>query len=120
MSFAHLSSYFMLGSLLLFAVALRVRRRRLSEVAPAIGLTMLVLLVLTAVFDNVMIGSGLFDYNNQTLLGIRVGLAPLEDFSYPICAALFVPALWLLAGGSFSGDTPEPVLPPQPGRGKDA
>ncbi|MBV1777818.1 lycopene cyclase domain-containing protein [Paeniglutamicibacter sp. ABSL32-1] len=116
MSFAHLSLYFMLGSLALFAVALRVRRVRLRDIAPAAGLTLAVLLVLTAVFDNVMIGSGLFDYNNQALLGIRVGLAPLEDFSYPFCAALVVPALWWLAGGAPAGGTPEPGTLPGTGR----
>lgn len=116
MSFAHLSLYFMLGSLALFAVALRVRRLGLRDVAPALGLTLAVLLVLTAVFDNVMIGSGLFDYNSQTLLGIRVGLAPLEDFSYPFCAALAVPALWWLAGGSPAGATPNPASPDDSGK----
>ena len=99
MSFALLSLWFMAGSLLLFVASLLVRRIRLSSVLPAVGLSLLVLLTLTAVFDNVMIASGLFDYGNQTLLGVRVGLAPIEDFTYPICAVLFVPALWWLAGG---------------------
>lgn len=106
MSFAALSLCFMLGSPALFILAVRLRRIRLCEVLPAVGLAMLVLLVLTAVFDNLMIGSGLFGYGSQTLLGIHVGLAPLEDFSYPICAVLFVPALWWLAGGKIpSGPT---------------
>ena len=99
MSFALLSLWFMAGSLLLFVASLLVRRIRLSSVLPAVGLSLLVLLTLTAVFDNVMIVSGLFDYGNQSLLGVRVGLAPIEDFTYPICAVLFVPALWWLAGG---------------------
>lgn len=116
MSFAHLSLCFMLSSLALFAVALRVRRLGLRDIAPAAGLTLAVLLVLTAVFDNVMIGSGLFDYNSQALLGIRVGLAPLEDFSYPFCAALVVPALWWLAGGSPAGATPKQPSPDDSGR----
>lgn len=99
MSFALLSLYFMAGSVLLLLIALRVRRIRLRSVGPAIGFALVVLLALTAVFDNVMIGSGLFDYEEQTLLGIRVGLAPLEDFSYPFSVVFFCPALWWLAGG---------------------
>lgn len=99
MSFAWLSLAFMAGSLLLLIIALRVRRISLRSVAPALGVALGALVALTAVFDNLMIGSGLFDYAQQTLLGIKVGLAPIEDFSYPVCAVLFCPALWWLAGG---------------------
>ena len=100
MSFALLSGWFLLGSLALFLVALRLRRIPLGAVAPALGATAAVLLVLTAVFDNLMIASGLFDYGQASLLGIRVGLAPIEDFSYPLAAVLFMPALWWLGGGT--------------------
>lgn len=57
----------------------------------------LVLVVLTAVFDNIMIAVGLFTYPPEHLSGIRIGLAPLEDFSYPVCAAFFVPAVFVLS-----------------------
>ncbi|WP_292834403.1 lycopene cyclase domain-containing protein [Microbacterium sp.] len=56
----------------------------------------LALCVLTAIFDNIMIALGLFTYPPEHLSGIRVGLAPLEDFSYPVCAAFFVPAVFTL------------------------
>ena len=56
------------------------------------------LLVLTAVFDNVMIAAGLFTYPSEHLSGLRVGLAPIEDFSYPLAAAFLVPAVWTLWG----------------------
>ena len=58
--------------------------------------SLVVMVALTAVFDNVMIASGLFDYAGHTLNGIRVGLAPIEDFAYPTAAALLLPGLWLL------------------------
>ncbi len=99
MSFAVLSIYFMTGSLLLLILALWVRRISVRRVLPAMVFSLVVLLGLTGVFDNVMIGSGLFDYGKQTLLGISVGLAPIEDFTYPVSAVLFGPALWWLAGG---------------------
>lgn len=54
------------------------------------------LLVLTAIFDNIMISVGLVGYNPRTLLGIFVGVAPLEDFAYPIAALVLLPALWYL------------------------
>ena len=54
------------------------------------------LLLLTAVFDSVMINAGLFTYPEEHLLGIRIGLAPIEDFAYPIAAVVLLPALWML------------------------
>ncbi len=62
----------------------------------AVAITVLVLFVLTAVFDNVMIGLGLFTYAPEFLLGLSVGLAPIEDFSYPLAGAVLLPALWVL------------------------
>jgi lycopene cyclase domain-containing protein len=52
------------------------------------------LLVLTAVFDNVMIAVGLFSYRASAVSGLSVGRAPIEDFAYPIAAAVLLPALW--------------------------
>jgi len=66
------------------------RRMAASAIAAAI------LVVLTAIFDNAMIAAGLFTYPPEHLSGLRIGLAPLEDFSYPLCAAFLVPALFTL------------------------
>ncbi|WEK14671.1 MAG: lycopene cyclase domain-containing protein [Candidatus Microbacterium phytovorans] len=57
------------------------------------GIAAAVLLILTAVFDNVMIAAGLFTYPEHLISGVRIGLAPIEDFSYPLCAAFLVPAV---------------------------
>lgn len=56
----------------------------------------LVLLVLTAIFDNIMIRLGLVGYDPGTLLGWFVGVAPIEDFAYPVAALVLLPALWYL------------------------
>ena len=45
------------------------------------ALTFLVLAILTAVFDTLMIGMELFHYDPTQLIGVRIGLAPIEDFS---------------------------------------
>jgi lycopene cyclase domain-containing protein len=68
------------------------RRRMVASVLSAV-----VLLALTAVFDNVMIAADLFTYPDEHLSGVRIGLAPLEDFSYPLCAAFLVPAVYTLS-----------------------
>jgi lycopene cyclase domain-containing protein len=64
------------------------RRRLAASVMAAAAL-----IVLTAVFDNLMIAADLFTYPEEHLSGLRIGLAPLEDFSYPVCAAFLLPAV---------------------------
>ncbi|MFE1644724.1 lycopene cyclase domain-containing protein [Microbacterium sp. P01] len=71
-------------------------RPRFGRRMAASGITAVVLLVLTAIFDNVMIAAGLFTYPPVHLSGLRIGAAPLEDFSYPLCAAFLLPALFTL------------------------
>lgn len=53
-----------------------------------------VLLVLTLIFDNLAIWAGLFSYTPALISGISLGLAPIEDFFYPLVAMIIVPALW--------------------------
>jgi lycopene cyclase domain-containing protein len=62
-----------------------------------------VLLVLTAVFDNVMIGIGLVGYDRALISGVFVGRAPLEDFAYSVAAVVLLPSLWVLVGGKRDG-----------------
>ena len=62
-----------------------------------------ILILLTAVFDNVMIAVGLFTYPAELISGVRIGLAPLEDFAYPLCAAFLVPALFTLLAPARAG-----------------
>jgi hypothetical protein len=35
-------------------------------------------------------------YAGPRISGMRLGLVPLEDFSYPVAALLLLPGLWLL------------------------
>jgi lycopene cyclase domain-containing protein len=60
--------------------------------------TLGILLLVTAVFDNVMIGVGLVGYDRAKISGAFVGVAPLEDFAYAVAAALLLPSLWVLLG----------------------
>lgn len=53
-----------------------------------------ILLILTAVFDNLAIASDLFGYSTDRLLGLYLILAPVEDFAYTIGAIIIVPAVW--------------------------
>ncbi|MBW9118506.1 lycopene cyclase domain-containing protein [Microbacterium trichothecenolyticum] len=62
-----------------------------------------ILVALTAVFDNAMIAAGLFTYPETLISGVRIGLAPIEDLAYPVCAAFLVPAVFTLLTGSRAG-----------------
>lgn len=76
------------------AAALLAARR--GERMPGLALFAgaLALFALTAVFDTVMIAAGLFTYTDAHLIGLRIGLAPIEDFAYPLAAVVLLPALW--------------------------
>ena len=71
-------------------LARRVPRWRL------VGLTAIVMVVMTAVFDNVLVGAGIVAYDPSRISGIRIGVAPIEDFAYAIAAVVLLPCLWSL------------------------
>lgn len=95
MTYATLALPFVGLAVVVLVVAAVVRRpgRRWWT---ATGLTLLALLVLTAVFDNVMIAADLFRYDDAITSGLTIGLAPLEDFAWPLAAGLGLPAVALL------------------------
>ena len=80
--------------LLMLLVILNLFMRRTPW--PSIGLTLVVMLALTAVFDNVIILSGTVDYDPNKIIGWLIGVAPIEDFAYTIAAVFLVPALWVI------------------------
>ena len=93
MTYWALNSVF-LGIVAVVALAAILTRRAPRWLAVLIAAGML--LVLTAVFDNVMIGVGLVGYNRALISGVFVGRAPLEDFAYTVAAVVLLPCLWTL------------------------
>lgn len=61
----------------------------------AVGIAFVALAVLTAVFDSIMIGMELFHYDAAHILGVKIGLAPIEDFAYPLAGVVALPGLWM-------------------------
>ncbi len=57
-------------------------------------ITLVALLILTLIFDNLAIWAGMFHYAPDKILGIQLGLAPVEDFFYALLAVLLIPTLW--------------------------
>lgn len=94
MSYAWLAASVTLGTTLLSAFIAAGLPRSKRPGAASVGLTLAALLVLTAVFDNLMIAAGLFHYAAERTSGISIVLAPIEDFSYPLVAGILLPVLW--------------------------
>ncbi|GAA1780603.1 lycopene cyclase domain-containing protein [Agromyces lapidis] len=93
MSYALLSLPFLAVAALVAALGWRRAPRGHLR---ALVLTAIALVVLTAVFDTIMIATGLFGYSDARIWGVRIGLAPIEDFAYPIAGVLLLSGLWNL------------------------
>jgi len=61
---------------------------------PAYLVGMLPMILITAVFDNLIVSAGIVGYDHSKISGIMVGAAPIEDFAYTIAAVLIVPSVW--------------------------
>mgnify|MGYP000921830549 CR=1 FL=1 len=105
MTYWLLNAVFLAAAVVVLVLALRSRRTRLHRAA--LLTTAIVLLALTAVFDNIMIGVGLVDYGDAQISGIRLGLMPIEDFAYTVFAVLALPALWTLLGARVGEQAPD-------------
>ncbi len=58
------------------------------------AITLGALLILTAIFDSLIIWAGIVGYDSEKILGLMIGFAPIEDFFYALLAVIIVPALW--------------------------
>ncbi|WP_210507986.1 lycopene cyclase domain-containing protein [Naasia sp. SYSU D00057] len=98
MTYLALNAAFLVAPVLLFVFALlKLRRsRRPAPLLTAAGIALAVVLLLTAVFDNVLVGLGIVGYDESRISGIRIGVAPIEDFAYAVAAVLGLPSLWIL------------------------
>ena len=97
MTYAGLALPFVLLAAAVLATAAVLRRPSRSWWL-ATGVTLAGLLVLTVVFDNVMIAADLFRFGDEHLSGARLGRAPVEDLAWPLAAGLGLPGLALLVG----------------------
>lgn len=81
---------------LVAAIAYFVARAKAAQVGKQtlpLALPLAWLSLITLVFDNLMIGAELYSYQHNSILGIYLGLMPIEDFSYPVITSLLVAAL---------------------------
>lgn len=97
MTYLGLAGLFVLASALVAVVA-TVRRGLTARWWAVTGLTVAALVVLTVVFDSLMIAADLFRFDEASLVGVRLWNAPVEDLAWAVAAGLLLPSLWELAG----------------------
>lgn len=73
-------------------IILLIRRPRLN--LKRLGIVFGIVVLLTAIFDSLIVGLDIVGYNYQYLTGLFVGRAPIEDFFYTIVAVVFTISLW--------------------------
>ncbi|WP_347755369.1 lycopene cyclase domain-containing protein [Agrococcus sp. ProA11] len=94
MSYALLLAAPLLATAILAVSTLRSDRRGWA----ALALAAAAVLTLTVAFDSLMIAIDLFRFDDALLLGLRLGLAPVEDLGYALIALFSVAAIWRLLG----------------------
>ncbi len=82
-----LDAVFLIPAAYLFSSSPKTIRRRMLEV-------MGWLLLLTLMFDNIIIAARIVDYSPARILGWRLLYAPIEDFAYPVWAAIVLPFIY--------------------------
>lgn len=85
---------YLLVNLLFMALVVLLLRIRPRMPSRNWWILLTVLLVLTAVFDSMIVYFEVVGYDASKLLGVYVGYAPIEDFFYAILAAVLVPWAW--------------------------
>ena len=76
------------------------------------------LLVMTIVFDNVIVTLRIVAYDPALISGAKIGAIPVEDLAYSIAAIVLLPSLWVLfdrtgpRGPAVSRPAPDPTTAP--------
>ncbi len=94
MTYLTLNAIF-LGAVLIVGLIIR-KQLTWRAIARATG----ALLVLTAIFDNVIVGTGIVAYDENLISGIKIGFAPIEDFAYSLAAPLLISSIMALSKGA--------------------
>lgn len=78
----------------IFILALALLALRIIHIRKSMMITFAVIFVMTVIGDSIIIGLGIVSYDPHKILGLSIGLAPIEDFFYPLAAAIIIPTVW--------------------------
>ena len=88
-----MATYIILNTIFIVTVALLLRVP-LHRPSKSWFASLAVLLLMTAVFDSLIVGFAIVVYDPARLLGIYISKAPIEDFFYALLAMLIVPLIY--------------------------
>ena len=78
MNYLEMNSWFILPILIWYFARFRTSRLCYDRIP------LLILMLMTAVFDNLIILAGIVSYDESKLSGIKILVAPIEDFAYTL------------------------------------
>ncbi|WP_066522831.1 hypothetical protein [Curtobacterium ammoniigenes] len=122
-TYALIDLVFLLAAAIVAIIAGGVSAQRARSVAPARArrwrrtalLTRLAagsaLVVMTVVFDNVIVGLRIVAYDPLLISGAHLGFIPVEDLAYSVAAVILLPSLAIL----FTRPTPDRAATPEGG-----
>ena len=87
MTYLQLNAFFVWPVLVLYFAKFRTSRLCYDRVP------VLVLMIMTAIFDNVIVLTGIVSYDESKISGIKILAAPIEDFGYTL---VLVPLIVLI------------------------
>ena len=87
MNYLVMNTWFIVPVLAWYCIRFRASRIRIDSIALA------VLMLMTAVFDNLIIVAKIVSYDESKISGVKLFVAPIEDFAYTL---VLVPLIALL------------------------
>lgn len=91
-----MATYLLMNLAFLAVVAVALILAKALHFSKLAIITLIILLVCTAIFDSLIIATDIVRYDTSKILGIYIGAAPIEDFFYALLAGVLVPAVWQL------------------------
>lgn len=82
-----MNTFFVLPILIWYFIRFRTSRLCYDRIP------LLILILMTAVFDNLIILAGIVSYDESKISGIKILIAPIEDFAYTL---VLVPLIALI------------------------
>jgi len=93
-----METYLVLNLIFLAIIVAALALLRTLVISRSTLIVAAILLILTAIFDSIIIGLGIVGYDTEKILGVMIFNAPIEDFFYTLLVIIAVPSLWKLIG----------------------
>lgn len=89
-----MATYLVLNLVFMVAIIAALKLLGILQWNKTMTYLLILLTMLTIIFDSLIIAASIVDYDTAKILGVRIGLAPVEDFMYAALAVIVIPALW--------------------------